>query len=107
MVYNKAGIQFWGQATGHMVAWRGTDPESKGFIRSDATNDDGGSVIFTDGGVSLQGHTGAALATAFVVDAVTDANNPISLKVAGATAKVTAGADDSGGAGYKVLRVPN
>jgi hypothetical protein len=36
-----------------------------------------------------------------------DATDPVKLYVGGSLAQVTAGANDSGGAGYKVLRIPN
>ena len=104
--YQETGIQFTGQVAGHEVAWKGTSATSKGFIRSDNANNLAGSLIFSDGGLILQSNNGS-LANAIVLDGGADAANPITVRVNGVGKNVTQGATDSGGVGFRVLRVPN
>lgn len=60
-----------------------------------------------DGRVTLNLRRAGTLTTAINVDFNADTNNPISLYVAGGEYRVTAGAADSGGTGYRALRIPN
>ena len=58
-------------------------------------------------GANKLGFYRANNANDFFLDADTDGNNPVNLRANGSLSKVTVGSADSGGTGYRVLRIPN
>ncbi|MBT8200511.1 MAG: hypothetical protein KJO36_08330, partial [Acidimicrobiia bacterium] len=106
-------IKFFGSANTE-VGSIGVQGSSSGQMVFEATNPVISEVHDLDGGVNYNLGTGGLTGQwqlnvnsvlKFFVDY--SGSNPISLYVDGALEQVTAGATDSGGSGYRVLRVPN
>jgi len=100
-----SGAVFQGAQIDYMTVYSGA--VQGGYIATTATvTGQGGRLIFTNYGMLLQGYSGGWV-SAIQIAAAADANNPLRVMVSGVLHNVTEGASDSGGAGYKVLRVPN
>jgi hypothetical protein len=101
--YGHAAIQLYSQKEGQVIGWgpNGNASNLGGMIRSDCSEDNGGALIFKPNGLSLQD---GSRVPALNIDT---GPNPVEIVVDSIAKQVTQGAADSGGAGYRVLRVPN
>lgn len=107
LAFTYAAVQLQSQYTGHSIGWAaaGGSGIAAGEIRSDVPGGDGGAVIFVSGGLSLQASNAGSRFEALKV--LNDSTNAVSILCNGVNRQILPGAVDSGGAGYRLLRITN
>jgi hypothetical protein len=107
--YSNAAVQLQANAPGHVIGWAAGAGSGlgAGMVASICTVDNGGAVIFNAGGIVFQANTMGGGARFTGLELVSDGTNPVKIVAGGLARQVQVGAVDSGGSGFRMLRVAN